>query len=323
MKRERGTGAQPPSAGSGRSLTGRAREPVLSLSKDVPSHLDPPSSFHPVIHTWFRRRFKAPTDAQVAGWPLIRSGRDVVIAAPTGSGKTFAAFLAGVDDLLKEAEAGEVRTETQIVHVPPLKALSNDIQRNLEAPLAELAEVAAEMGYETARGEALEPRAGLALREPQGERNKVWPSIRTAVRTGDTPQKDRQAFLRTPPHILITTPESLYLMLTAARSRETLRRVRTVIVDEIHALARDKRGSHLALSLARLDHVCDTRPVRIGLSATQRPVDEIAAFLVGTGAKDAPLSNPREGSHVPQAHPERVQIIEPAKAPACAILDLG
>src|SRR6266545_2645073 len=152
---------------------------------------------------------------------------------------------------------------TQIVYVSPLKALGNDIQRNLEAPLTELAEVANDMGV-------------------------PFPDIRTAVRTGDTPQKDRQAFVKHPPHILITTPESLYLMLTAARSRETLRSVRTVIVDEIHALARDKRGSHLALSLARLDALVQAAhpegvapPVRLGLSATQRPIEAIARFLVG------------------------------------------
>ncbi len=168
------------------------------------------------------------------------------------------------------AEGGEgeppaaLPDQTQILYVSPLKALGNDIQRNLEAPLAEITELA--------RAAALDP----STRSGQG-----LPPIRTAVRTGDTPQKDRQAFLRTPPHILITTPESLYLMLTAARSRETLRHVRTVIVDELHAVARDKRGSHLALSLARLDHVCETRPARIGLSATQRPLDEIAAFLLG------------------------------------------
>ncbi len=214
-------------------------------------------AFHPVIQTWFRRRFDAPTDAQTAGWPTIRGGQDVLIAAPTGSGKTLAAFLAGIDSLVRQVEAGELAAETQIVYVSPLKALGNDIQRNLEVPLSELAEVANDMGV-------------------------LFPDIRTAVRTGDTPQKDRQAFVKHPPHILITTPESLYLMLTAARSRETLRHVRTVIVDEIHALARDKRGSHLALTLARLDHVCEQRPARIGLSATQRPVEEIAAFLVGT-----------------------------------------
>ena len=270
--------------------------------KTIKGASGPLAPFHPVIQAWFRCRFKAPTDAQAAGWPAIQAGRDVLIAAPTGSGKTLAAFLAGIDTLLKQAEAGPLLDETQIVYVSPLKALGNDIQRNLDAPLEELRALATELGYDL-------------------------PPIRTAVRTGDTPQKDRQAFVRTPPHILITTPESLYLMLTAARSRETLRHVRTVIVDEIHALARDKRGSHLALSLARLDHVSEAaRPARIGLSATQKPVEEIAAFLVGSdresdlvGSDSAPdngsLSHPSEGSHVPQAHPERIQSVEGSHVP--------
>jgi ATP-dependent Lhr-like helicase len=230
------------------------------------------ASFHPVIQTWFRQRFAAPTDAQAAAWPVIRSARDVLIAAPTGSGKTLAAFLAGIDSLLREAEQGTLTNETQIVYVSPLKALGNDIQRNLEAPLAEILELARDSGLDL-------------------------PPIRSAVRTGDTPSKDRQALVRNPAHILITTPESLYLMLTAQRSRETLRNVRTLIVDEIHALARDKRGSHLSLSLARLDHVSHRRPSRIGLSATQKPIDEIAAFLVGTapqGSSQPPAPLPVE-----------------------------
>ena len=234
--------------------------------------VDPLDEFHPVIQAWFRQRFNAPTDAQTAGWPLIRAGRDVLVAAPTGSGKTLAAFLAGIDSLLRQAEASTVAAasndevvafpnQTQIVYVSPLKALSNDIQRNLEAPLAEISELAADMGLNL-------------------------PPIRAAVRTGDTPQKDRQSFIKNPPHILITTPESLYLMLTAQRARETLGGVQTVIIDEIHALVRDKRGSHLSLTMARLDHVCESRPARIGLSATQRPIEEIAAYLVGS--PDAP-----------------------------------
>jgi ATP-dependent Lhr-like helicase len=241
------------------------------------------SSFHPVIEAWFRRRFAGPTDAQAAGWPRIRAGGDVLIAAPTGSGKTLAAFLCGIDGLVKEA--GELTAETRIVYVSPLKALGNDIQRNLEAPLEELGAVAEEMGA-------------------------AWPEIRVGLRTGDTPAKERQAFVKTPPHILITTPESLYLMLTAGKSRETLRKVRTVIVDEIHALARDKRGSHLALSLARLDHVCESRPARIGLSATQRPVEEIAAFLVGAAQKTT----------MKQSNNQTAE--EPFPVP-CSIVDLG
>ena len=219
----------------------------------------------PTVRDWFVERFGAPTDAQAAGWPPIMSGRDTLLAAPTGSGKTLAAFMAGIDRLVGEAEAGTLEAATSIVYVSPLKALSNDIQRNLEEPL-----------------EGIRQRAIAAGHEP--------PAIRTGLRTGDTTAAERQQLVRQPPHILITTPESLYLMVTAQRGRETLRGVRTVIVDEIHALARDRRGSHLALTLARLDHIADARPQRVGLSATQRPIDEIAQFLTGVegGAALAP-----------------------------------
>ncbi|MEX1254512.1 MAG: DEAD/DEAH box helicase [Dehalococcoidia bacterium] len=216
-------------------------------------------SFHPAVRTWFERKFAAPTDAQAGGWPEIIAGRDTLISAPTGSGKTLAAFLVAIDRLLRRAEsaAGPLDDAIEIVYVSPLKALSNDIQRNLEEPLAEIAEVARELGYAPAE-------------------------IRTMVRTGDTTQAERQSIVKRPPHILITTPESLYLMLTAERSREVLRTTKTLIVDEVHALIRDKRGSHLSLSLARLDHVCAQRPARIGLSATIKPIEEAACFLVGT-----------------------------------------
>ena len=219
--------------------------------------------FCPTVRDWFVERFGAPTDAQAAGWPAIMSGRDTLLAAPTGSGKTLAAFMAGIDRLVREAEAGDLEAATSIVYVSPLKALSNDIQRNLEEPL-----------------EGIRRRAVAEGREP--------PAIRTGLRTGDTTANERQQMVRRPPHILITTPESLYLMVTAQRSRETLRGVTTVIVDEIHALARDRRGSHLALTLARLDHVADARPQRVGLSATQRPIDEIARFLTGVDSGAAP-----------------------------------
>jgi len=234
------------------------------------------ASFHPVIQTWFRRRFKAPTDAQAAGWPAIRGSTNVLIAAPTGSGKTLAAFLVAIDQLVKQPP--DAKAFTRVLYVSPLKALSNDIQRNLDTPLAELQEIAAELGYEL-------------------------PRITTAVRTGDTPQAERQAMLRRPPDILITTPESLYLMLTARRSRETLTAVGSIIVDEIHALARDKRGSHLALSLARLDHVISAagnpRPLRVGLSATQRPIEEIAAFLCGTESEGNRLVDDTRAASAP------------------------
>ena len=221
-------------------------------------------AFHPAVRTWFERRFDAPTDAQLEGWPSILEERDTLLAAPTGSGKTLAAFLVGIDRLIRRAEAGALPDGTEIVYISPLKALGNDIERNLEEPLAEIRVIAEELGYEL-------------------------PPITIGVRTGDTPQSERQRMVRRPPHILITTPESLYLLVTAARGRATLAGVRTVIVDEIHSLARDRRGTHLAVTLARLDHVIaeggQPKPSRIGLSATQRPIEEIARFLVGTGAE--------------------------------------
>ncbi len=213
-------------------------------------------AFHPAVRTWFERRFAAPTDAQSAGWPEIMAGRDTLISAPTGSGKTLAAFLVSIDSLIKQAEAGTLDDTVHVVYVSPLKALSSDISRNLEEPLEGIAEVAKELSLPEIR-------------------------IRTALRTGDTTQHERQQIIKDPPHILITTPESLYLMVTAERSREILRNVQTVIVDEIHALVRDKRGSHLALTLARLDHVCGERPARVGLSATVKPIEYAAQFLVG------------------------------------------
>jgi ATP-dependent Lhr-like helicase len=217
-----------------------------------------PESFHPAVRTWFDRVFDSPTLAQSRGWAEILAGRDTLIAAPTGSGKTLAAFLASVDALIHRAQAGQLGEGVDVVYVSPLKALSSDVQKNLDAPLAGIADAARERG--------------LAL-----------PAIRTALRTGDTTGAARAALLRSPPHILISTPESLYLMLTAARTRPLLRRVRTVIVDELHALMRDKRGSHLALSLARLDALADQRPQRIGLSATVHPIDGAARFLAGSG----------------------------------------
>lgn len=212
--------------------------------------------FHPIIADWFLENIGRPTDVQAASWPAISSGEHALIAAPTGSGKTLAAFLASLDSLFQQAVSNDLTDQTQILYVSPLKALSNDVQKNLRQPLAEIS------------GKALE--AGLLL-----------PEIRVEVRTGDTPTKTRQEILQRPPHILITTPESFFLLLTARKSREILRTVRTVIVDEIHALAGNKRGSHLALSLARLDALTPTKPNRIGLSATQKPLDDIAQFLVG------------------------------------------
>lgn len=216
----------------------------------------PLTPFHPVIESWFVKRFGQPTDPQKAGWPEIASGQHTLIAAPTGSGKTLAAFLVCIDRLLRQGLDRTLEDQIQVIYVSPLKALSNDIRRNLEGPLEEIGAEALEAGH-------------------------LIPPIRALVRTGDTPTHERTAMLKKPPHILVTTPESLYLLVTAAKSRQLLRHVKTVIVDEIHALARDKRGSHLMLTLERLEAICPKPPVRIGLSATQKPIDEIARFLIG------------------------------------------
>ncbi|MCU1273403.1 MAG: dependent helicase, Lhr family [Bryobacterales bacterium] len=220
-----------------------------------PAPLDALSGFDPLIIEWFTRHFSAPTQPQILGWPEIRSGHDVLISAPTGSGKTLSAFLICLDRLVRAARSGSLPDETEVVYISPLKALSNDIRKNLDTPLAEIAALAAEKGIDLA-------------------------PIRTAVRTGDTPTWERQQMGKQPPHILVTTPESLFILLTAEGSRRMLRTTRTVIVDEIHAIADDKRGSHLALSLARLDALVeDPRPQRIGLSATVKPIEEVARFL--------------------------------------------
>jgi ATP-dependent helicase Lhr and Lhr-like helicase len=217
------------------------------------------SLFHPAVATWFNRSFAAPTAAQAQAWPAIHEGRHVLIAAPTGSGKTLAAFLAAIDGLVEQGVEGRLRDETQIVYVSPLKALSNDIQRNLEAPLAGIRATLREQGM------------------PDVE-------IRTWVRTGDTPPGERERMRRRPPHIVVTTPESLYILLGSESGRSMLATTRAVIVDEIHALAPNKRGTHLALSLERLAALCGDRLLRVGLSATQKPVETVARFLVGAGA---------------------------------------
>jgi ATP-dependent Lhr-like helicase len=235
-------------------------------------------AFHPAVRAWFERRFpEGPTPAQTGGWPEIAAGRSTLIAAPTGSGKTLAGFLVCIDALYQAADRGEVvEGATQVVYVSPLKALAVDVQQNLETPLREIAEIAAEMGM-------------------------TLPNLRAEVRTGDTTQSMRAAMIKRPPNFLVTTPESLYLLVTAQRSRAALASVTTIIVDEIHAVARDKRGSHLAVTLERLERLCSTSPVRIGLSATQRPIETVARLLVGAG----PSRSNADGS------------------PRCAIVDVG
>ena len=226
---------------------------------------------HPIVQEWFVSKFGTPTEPQEHGWPSILAGDATLISAPTGSGKTLAAFLVCIDKLLRQSISGQLAPCTQVIYISPLKALSNDVQKNLNGPLAEIQKLAVERGY-------------------------LCPEIRTGVRTGDTPTRERAAMLRNPPHILVTTPESLYILLTAGKSREHLRRVTTVIVDEIHAIADDKRGAHLALSLERLDALVTGEnrlsagqyltgltqpPQRIGLSATQNPIELVASFLTG------------------------------------------
>jgi ATP-dependent Lhr-like helicase len=215
---------------------------------------------HSAVAVWFSRTFGEPTRAQREAWPQIQTGRNVLIAAPTGSGKTLAAFMIAIDDLVRQAANAPLPDETQIVYVSPLKALSNDIQKNLAAPLEGI-------------------RAALA------EQGLADVAITTWVRTGDTPAHERAKMHRRPPHIIVTTPESLYILLGSESGRAMLATTRQVIVDEIHALAGNKRGSHLALSLERLAALCGGKLQRIGLSATQKPIEDVARFLVGSGPK--------------------------------------
>jgi ATP-dependent Lhr-like helicase len=215
-----------------------------------------PESFHPAVAGWFRSAFPAPTSVQVKAWDAIGSGKHTLISAPTGSGKTLAAFLGVIDLLAKQAAEGTLKDGTQILYVSPLKALSNDIEKNLRAPLEGIGrEFASRM-----LGEA---------------------PIRAAVRTGDTPQSERARMRRQPPHILVTTPESLYILLSTESGRNMLRDVRTVVVDEIHAVAGNKRGAHLALSLERLEALCERPPTRVGISATTKPIEVLTKFLTG------------------------------------------
>ena len=237
-------------------------------------------AFHPAVQRWFQERLGEPTPPQRDGWPLIREGRHVLIAAPTGAGKTLAAFLSAIDILLRQGPY--LSEETQVLYVSPLKALGNDVQKNLSAPLAEMT-----------------------------ERDPFLPPVRVLVRTGDTSARERAAMKRKPPHILVTTPESLYILLASESGRRMLSTVRTVIVDEIHALARDKRGSHLALSLERLEALAGADIQRIGLSATQKPVEDVARFLVGSG---------RECSIVDSGHLRKLDLgVEIPESPLTAV----
>ncbi len=214
--------------------------------------------FHPIVRGWFESQFDGPTQAQTLGWDAVAQGRHTLIAAPTGSGKTLAAFMECIDGLVRSGLNGGLPEGTEVVYVSPLKALSNDVHRNLQKPLSEISELAEEAGH-------------------------PLPEVRVSVRTGDTPQAERQAMAKNPPHILVTTPESLYLLLTSEKARNGLKGVKTLIVDELHAVADSKRGSHLALTMERLCELAENRITRIGISATQKPIDEMAKLLVGAG----------------------------------------
>ena len=229
--------------------------------------LAPPVGLHPAVAAWFRARFPdGPTPAQQQAWPSIATGAHTLVAAPTGSGKTLAGFLMAINGLYLAHARGEPVTGTRVVYVSPLKALAVDIAENLERPLTEIAAAAKQLGLDA-------------------------PDLTVGVRTGDTTPSERASMIRSPRTFVVTTPESLYLLVTAEKSRKTLRDVETVLVDEIHALARDKRGAHLTLTLERLDHVAARTPARVGLSATQKPIELVAGLLVGTRTKpgtDAP-----------------------------------
>src|SRR3989475_4320697 len=256
-----------------------------------------PEDFHPILQRWWETHFREPgdglvlppTEAQLEGWRAIRSGRHTLIAAPTGSGKTLAAFLTSIDQLLRESlETGERPAEVRVAYASPLRALPADTHKTPAEPRREMRRIAEEMGS-----------------QPVG--------ITAAVRSGDTPQAERAAMLRSPPHILVTTPESLYLLLTAERSREMLRTARVVIVDEIHAVLESRRGAHLALSLERLDHVCGRRLQRVGLSATQKPIEEVARFLVGSEESECAI--------VDRGHKRRIDLeIEVPGSPLEAVM---
>src|ERR1051325_3226070 len=253
--------------------------------------------FHPAVARWFARTFPAPTDPQLQAWPEIKKHRHTLIAAPTGSGKTLAAFLSAIDDLVRLGVEGNLDDSTHVIYVSPLKALSNDVQRNLQVPLEGIQEELQDLGL---------PEV----------------NIRTLVRTGDTPASERTAMTKRPPHIVVTTPESLYILLTSDGGRRMLETARTLILDEIHAVVGDKRGSHLALSIERLEQLVrqhNTSLVRIGLSATQRPIEEVARFLVGTANID--VNNIPNCTIVDSGHARKLDLaIELPESPLQAVM---
>ena len=252
--------------------------------------------FHPAVARWFARTFPAATDPQLRAWPEIKKHRHTLIAAPTGSGKTLAAFLSAIDDLVRLGLEGKLDDSTHVIYVSPLKALSNDVQRNLQVPLEGIQEELKALGL---------PEV----------------NIRTLVRTGDTPQSERTAMTKRPPHIVVTTPESLYILLTSEGGRRMLGTARTLILDEIHAVVGDKRGSHLALSIERLQQLVSQNGslVRIGLSATQRPIEEVARFLVGTENIDA--NNVPDCTIIDSGHARKLDIaIELPESPLQAVM---
>ncbi|HVN35788.1 MAG TPA: DEAD/DEAH box helicase, partial [Casimicrobiaceae bacterium] len=251
--------------------------------------MSPTALFHPAVAAWFGRSFARPTEPQARAWRLVGDGRNVLIAAPTGSGKTLAAFLSAIDALVRQGVKAALPDETQVVYVSPLKALSNDIRNNLVAPLAGIRRELESLGLPDV-------------------------DIRTLVRTGDTPQSERLGMRKRPPHIVVTTPESLYVLLGSESGRRMLATTRLAIVDEIHALAGNKRGSHLALSLERLAALAGGGLTRVGLSATQKPIEEIARFLAGSAAMGAGADKARQCEIVDSGHvrPRDLALVVPS-----------
>ncbi len=248
------------------------------------------SLFHPAVNSWFNQQFSEPSEIQKQAWPLIKAAKNTLISAPTGSGKTLAAFMAAINDLVEQIQNGRLENVTQVVYVSPLKALSNDIHRNLQEPL---------------KGIQIELE----------DKSKAPPKIRAAVRTGDTPPSQRTAMTKNPPHILVTTPESLYLLLTSKNGRKMLSTVHTSIVDEIHAIVGNKRGSHLAISMERLEQITAGRLARIGMSATQKPIDKVAAYLTGSDKPGA------DCNIVDTGHQRRLDLeLEIPRSPLTAVM---